>query len=269
MEALTGLIQQVERESLQHPLSPPVLIACLDLTQLGSNDNEESIQRLSEKAYLHQVAAVCVQPPLVACAKKTLQRLFNNSSLQGLASAVQVATVINFPAGTHAIKDVLVAITYALEQGAEEFDIVIPYQAYLASGDIRLIKNFILSCKKLLPKQCIKVILESGDERYSDKTLIDAALASLEAGAQFLKTSTGKITHGACLHDAATLLYAIQKFGDETRGFKASGGVRTHLQAAQYYLLAQKIMGEAWPNKNTFRLGASSLLDDLIANMPS
>lgn len=252
MNNLTHLIQQVENESLENKLPPHLLIACLDLTQLGTQDNELIIHSLCQKASTHHVAAVCVLPAFVAQAKKTLA-----------TTSVRVATVINFPSGTASIKDVLAEITDALEQGADELDIVIPYQAYLASGDVTLIKNFIASCKKLLSAQCIKVILESGHEQYTAKLLTNAALASLEAGAQFLKTSTGKIAHGACLSDAATMLQAIQQFDDETRGFKASGGVRTYLHAAQYYLLAQKIMGKNWPNKNTFRLGASSLLEEL------
>jgi deoxyribose-phosphate aldolase len=246
------LIHQIEMEMKSTEIDPDELIACLDLTRLHSDDDERTITLLCEKAALHNVAAVCIYPAFVAQAKTLLH-----------ASEVQVATVANFPSGTQKIKTVLASIENCLKEGVDELDILIPYQAYLEDGDARLITNFVKECRKLLPNQCMKIILESG--AIQDKQLLEnAALASLEGGADFLKTSSGKVAQGASLAAAIVIFGALQRFDDVTRGFKASGGVRDYQQAKMYYLLAQMMMGDSWPNQNTFRLGASGLLDDLL-----
>lgn len=245
-------VHAVEAEAKTHPISSRLLIDCIDLTELAAEASDHSITALCEQARSHAVAAVCVPAAFVSQAKKLLN-----------GTGVRIATVANFPSGTASLAEVLNAIERSLQQGAEELDIVIPYQAYLENQNPQPIKHFVSACKALLPNQCLKIILESG-AAYHHQLLEAAALASLEGGAQFLKTSTGKIAQGARLIDAAILLNAIQHFGDNSRGFKASGGVRQAIQAQQYYLLAQHIMGVDWPNKNTFRLGASKLLDDLL-----
>ena len=248
---LEYLVQHLEVEIAEKKVNPSSLIQCVDLTSLNVADNEQTIQKLCQKAFTYKPAAICVYPAFVL---QVAQALKNTN--------VQVATVANFPEGDQEINVVLTSIEHALKEGATELEVVIPYQAFLASQNTQALKKFVQACKALLSQHKLKIILESG-AFHNNELLEIAAFACLEAGADFLKTSTGKIHQGASLMAAAIMINAIQRFGEVKRGFKASGGVRHYAQAKAYYLLAQSMMGESWPNKNTFRIGASSLLDEL------
>lgn len=231
------------------------LITCLDLTALNATETDDRIKSLCVLAFEHQVAAVCVWPAFVATARANLSPSAN----------CQIATVINFPGGTDSLDRVLAAIEQSLLQGATEIDVVVPYQRFLIDNNAKLIREFVQACKEVCgPEVKLKTIVESGLVTHQ-RCLECLCLAALEGGADFLKTSTGKVTLGATLEAAVVLLGALKVFGDPQRGFKAAGGVKTALQAKSYWLLAQLIMGEAWPNPQRFRLGASTLLKDLLA----
>lgn len=238
-------------DSLEVPVEN--LLACLDLTALNDSDDAAVITHLCEQAILHKVAAVCVAPHFVTCAKQAL-----------VGQTCQLATVANFPRGTDSLSSVLTEIHTSLARGATEIDVVVPYQSFLMDKDAASITHFVKTCKALCgPDVHLKTILESGLIEDPDH-LERLAVAALEGGADFLKTSTGKRPIGATLEAATVLLKAIKTFGDTRRGFKAAGGVKTYSQAQAYWLLAASVLGESWPKPSCFRLGASTLLNELL-----
>ncbi len=230
------------------------LIAMVDLTSLENSDTPEKIGGLCRDALtpMGPVAAVCVYPRFVAQAAAALA-----------GTGVKIATVIDFPEGNGSPEGVLVETERALSAGAEEIDLVFPYRRFLADAPppasknvraVREIENYDIR---------LKVILETG--AYPDhESLARAAAIAIQGGADFLKTSTGKIATGATLEAAAIILMAIAESGLPI-GFKASGGVREVPQAAAYLTLAESMLGEGWATPETFRIGASSLLPKLLA----
>lgn len=244
---------QTYSESVHVPVE--ALIACVDLTALNPDDDDATVLALVEHA--EKVAALCIAPRFVPVVQPLL------------ASRCALATVANFPSGAEPLSQVLNEIEHSLLAGATEIDVVLPYQAFLMDRNPKAITRFVKACKTLCgPDRMLKTILESG--LVEDKSLLEQmALAALDGGSDFLKTSTGKVAQGATLEAAAVLLGAVQAFGDVKRGFKASGGVKTYEQAKAYWLLAQLIMGESWPTPACFRLGASSLLQALLQRQVS
>jgi deoxyribose-phosphate aldolase len=212
---------------------------------------------LTPKPPLPRLAAVCVYPQFVPSAKILLA-----------GSGVKVATVVNFPHGTQTVADATHAIREAITQGAHEIDVVFPYVRYLA-GDKLGAQEFVRQCKIACGSHLLKVILETG--AYPDyQWLEEAAGDAVLAGADFLKTSTGKITQGVTPETAAVLLTVIKNMQHNVKrplGFKASGGVRTLAQAATYVALANHILGSSWVTPATFRLGASQLIDVLAPTL--
>jgi len=229
----------------------------LDLTSLNETDTEASIAAFCEKAHssLGHVAAVCVYPSFV--------RLV---AAEFADTQVKVATVVNFPGGDQTLDTVLIEIGRALQDGAQEIDVVFPYHRYLA-GERHYAQTFVEACKAACGQEvALKVILETG--ALLDTAIIaDAAFDALTAGADFIKTSTGKITQGATLEAAATMLLVIRHIGSPFHGLKVSGGIRDIQQAAQYIELADRIMGNEWVNPSHFRIGASRLADELIQSV--
>ena len=229
------------------------LLPMLDLTDLTEACDASSIRKLCEAARTPygDVAAVCLFPPFVALAKATLP-----------ASSLKVATVINFPHGGETIAQSTKAARKALDDGADEIDLVMPYRAFLrgeeesASALIRAIAD------RMPPGRKLKVILETG--ALGDGSAITrASRLAIDAGANFLKTSTGKIAVSATPAAAQAMLLAIRKSG-KTVGFKAAGGIRTLAEATTYLDIADQIMGAEWAWPATFRIGTSSLLAPLI-----
>jgi deoxyribose-phosphate aldolase len=229
------------------------LLPLLDLTSLQEDDTEETITALCQKAVTSfgKVAAVCVYPRFVPLVHQKL-----------LDSEVKVATVSNFPHGQAPLSSVIVEIKQAMQQGADEIDVVMPYQAYFA-GEQEYVKDFISQCRATCgPKICLKVILETG--AFSHSEIIAAATRDmLIAGADFIKTSTGKIAIGATPEAVKTILSVIHDTPYRI-GCKVSGGIRTLAQAAIYWQLAQDIVGRDWPTPKTFRIGASHLFDEIL-----
>jgi deoxyribose-phosphate aldolase len=227
-------------------------IALLDLTSLEDDDTPDTIRALCERAVTPRgpVAAVCILPAFIGVARKALA-----------GTGVKVATVANFPEGEDDPFGAADQVAFAIDAGADEVDVVVPWQAHVA-GDIEACATLVAACAAAAPPGALKAILETGSHPGAAVTraLADAALAS---GAAFVKTSTGKAGPGASPEAARILCEAVRDNG--TGGVKVSGGVRTADQAEAYVALAEEVLGEGWASPATFRIGASSLLDELLA----
>ena len=231
-------------------------LALLDLTSLNDDDTVAAIERLCAKARtpFGDVAAVCIYPRFVVAARRALR-----------GSAVRIATVANFPDGDPDVDRAVAETRAAIADGADEIDVVLPYRALLA-GDRATPLTLVAACKVACGVDArLKVILETGALAAPER-IAEAARLAIEGDADFLKTSTGKLQPGATLTAARIMLEAIAEARTAGRrvGFKAAGGIRTAQQAAQYLSLGDEIMGDGWATPETFRFGASALLDDLL-----
>ncbi len=223
----------------------------LDLTDLGDASTEASVAALCRDALAGDVAAICVWPHFVPACRRALG-----------TSAVRIATVINFPAGGEDV-DATVAETRAtLADGAQEIDLVLPYRALLR-GDAETARAMVATVRAACGPACLKVILETGTLAEA-ATIAAASRLALEAGADFIKTSTGKSPVSATPEAAAIMLAAIRASG-RPAGLKVSGGLRKVADAATYLALADRLMGPGWVSPATMRLGASSLYGALVA----
>lgn len=229
-------------------------IALLDLTSLNDADDEASALALCRRAVtpFGPAAAVCLWPRFVALAREALA-----------GTGVQIATVVNFPHGEDAPDRIAAATRAAVADGADEIDVVAPWRRFLA-GDAAFFTEVLAACRAACGDGVrLKVILESGafDDAGALRAATDLALA---AGADFLKTSTGKREPGAT-PDAMDVFYDAILAAGVRAGVKASGGVRTAEQAQAYLAQADARMGPDWAAPATFRFGASALLDALLA----
>ena len=226
----------------------------LDLTDLNETCSDQAIDALCKKALDPRgpVAAVCVWPQFVKRAQANLK-----------GSPVRIATVVNFPAGGEDVSRVTDDTQEALSDGANEIDLVLPYNA-LRRGDRAVAVEMVEAVRDLVDgDRLLKVILETGE--LQDPKLIEAASRiAIEAGADFIKTSTGKTPVSATPEAAEIMLDAIKASGKPV-GLKPSGGIRTLADAKIYLDLADRIMGPGWATPKTFRIGASSVYDALIA----
>ena len=223
----------------------------LDLTSLNETDGDADIERLCARAITFGTAAVCIRPRFVSLARNLLR-----------GSGVRLATVANFPHGSDDIAGAAKECAAAAADGADEVDVVAPIEA-IRAGDIGMVSELVTACRAEAPETTLKVILETGV--LGEPSLIaGAARAAVMAGCDFLKTSTGKAEVGATLEAAAVMLAVIDE-ADGKVGFKAAGGVRTARQAASYLYLAEQLIDPSWASPNTFRFGATALLDDLCA----
>ena len=204
------------------------------------------------------VAAVCVYPRFVACARRVLE-----------SSGVKVASVAGaFPHGQLPLALKVSEVKYAVEQGADEVDIVISRGLLLAGEEAAVIEE-VATMKEACQGRTLKVILETG-ELPSPTLIAKASRLAIEGGADFIKTSTGKIGVGATPEAAEVMLNCIKenvKINKKVIGFKAAGGIRKPAEAMVYAELAKKIMGEDYINNQTFRIGASSLTEALFPNL--
>ena len=226
----------------------------LDLTDLNETCSDQAIDALCKKALDPRgpVAAVCVWPQFVKRAQANLK-----------GSPVRIATVVNFPAGGEDVSRVTDDTQEALSDGANEIDLVLPYNA-LRRGDRAVAVEMVEAVRDLVDgDRLLKVILETGE--LQDPKLIEAASRiAIEAGADFIKTSTGKTPVSATPEAAEIMLDAIKASGKPV-GLKPSGGIRTLADAKIYLDLADRILGPGWVTPKTFRIGASSVYDALIA----
>jgi deoxyribose-phosphate aldolase len=230
---------------------PGALVALIDLTSLGQDDDAEVVRALCGRAAtpLGPVAAVCVVPALVEVAVDALA-----------GSPVRVATVANFPDGDDRPDVAAAQVAAAVAAGADEVDVVVPWRTALARRDEAPVARLVAACAQVTGDGVLKAILETGshDDAGATRAMADAAL---HAGARFVKTSTGKVGPGASPEAVRLLLEAVRDRG--SGGVKVSGGVRTAAQAHGYAEIAAEVLG-APPTPATFRIGASTLLDDLL-----
>jgi deoxyribose-phosphate aldolase len=204
------------------------------------------------------VAAVCVYPNLVATAKDALR-----------GSSVKVASVATaFPSGLSNLEVKLADAAAAIGDGADEIDMVIDRGAFLA-GREQAVYDEIVQVKQLCGAVHVKVILETGELGSYDNIRRASDLA-LEAGADVIKTSTGKVGTNATPPTALVMCEALRDFARRTgerRGLKVAGGVRTTKDALAYLVIVKETLGDAWLDPDYFRIGASSLLDDLLMQL--
>ncbi|MGE6607352.1 deoxyribose-phosphate aldolase [Halomonas sp. NPDC076908] len=231
-------------------------LALMDLTSLNDSDTDATIEALCQqvKTPFGTPAAVCVYPQFIVTAQRSL-------TAHTLNDQVKIATVTNFPNGG----DIMGAAREtrdAVASGAHEVDVVFPYRALMA-GDEETGLELVEMCKAACAGQALlKVIIESGE--LKEPALIKrASEIAIEGGADFIKTSTGKVAINATLEAAEIMLKAIKASGKDV-GFKAAGGVKTAEDAAEYLALANDIMGPGWVTPAHFRFGASSLLGNLL-----
>ena len=230
-------------------------IACLDLTLLEPGDDPHPIERLCRRAVTPRgpVAAVCIHSRFVPAARAALDAAGG--------AAIAVATVANFPDGEADSVAAAGEIRRAVNAGADEIDVVLPWRR-LQAGDTEHVESFVARCRRAAGDHVLKVILETG-ELKTPELIHQAAMCAILNGADFLKTSTGKVAVNATPAAVRTMLEAIDAT-DADCGIKASGGIRTLADATIYVELAREVMGDAWVHPDRFRIGASSLLDDIL-----
>lgn len=233
------------------PARARLAISLVDLTDLTDECDAAAIEQLCGRAVKHRTAAVCVWPDFVEQASTALA-----------GSGIEIATVVNFPTGTERPYAVDLATTDALAHGATEIDVVLPFAAF-ASGDLDRCSAVLEAVRVRAEAARMKVILETGELGELD-LVAAAARFAIDHGADFVKTSTGKSPVSATPEAARTMLDAIAE-ADRPVGIKPSGGIRTAADASHYLDLAESVMGEGWPTPNTFRFGASGVLDALAA----
>ena len=228
------------------------VLAALDLTSLGEDDTPEAIRVLCAKAARCTVrpAAVCVYPEHIVTAKAAL-------AAAG-ASAIAVATVVNFPDGANDPARAHRETRRALAAGADEIDLVFAWRAYVA-GDRESGPIIVARCKDACGSRLLKAIIETGE--LADPLLIrEISFAALDSGADFIKTSTGRSRIGATPEAAQAILECLRDRG--RGGLKASGGIRTLDQARGYLELAERICDAGWATPARFRIGSSTTLEE-------
>ena len=231
-------------------------LSCIDLTTLEGSDTDIRIMDLCNKAlsYVPQTAAVCVFPIFVRQAKAILA-----------GSGVKVATVAGgFPAGQIPLSCKMEEVQYALSEGADEIDTIISRGKFL-EGKHDVIFDEIKAIKSVCKDVPLKVILETG-ELKTVENITQASQIAIAAGADFIKTSTGKIAISATPEAFTTMLLVIKSHYEQTGiqiGIKVAGGIRDTETTLLYIKLLEQTLGERWLNSTCFRIGASSLADQL------
>ncbi|GKV90141.1 deoxyribose-phosphate aldolase [Pectobacterium carotovorum] len=237
-------------------------LALMDLTTLNEDDTDEKVTALCRQANspAGKTAAICIYPRFIPLAKKILRE-------QGTPD-IRIATVTNFPHGNDDVAIAVAETKAAIAYGADEVDVVFPYRALIA-GNAQIGFELVQACKAVCQDAhvLLKVIIETG-ELKQEALIRQASEIAIDAGANFIKTSTGKVPVNATPESAAIMLKAIRDKGvGERVGFKAAGGVRNAEDAAIYLQLADDIMGAEWATAQHFRFGASSLLASLLTTL--
>jgi deoxyribose-phosphate aldolase len=259
--AATLAKRSIKRESKLQALD--LAIRMMDLTTLEGQDTPGKIAALSSKARrpdpvdetVPAVAALCVYPNRVEDAKRHL-----------VGSGVKVASVATaFPSGQSPIKLKVAEVREVVELGADEVDMVIDRGAFL-SGRYAKVYDEIVQVKEACGEAHLKVILETGELGTYDNVR-RASLLAIAAGADFVKTSTGKISPAATLPVTLCMMEAVRDVYFETGrmvGIKPAGGIRVSKQAVQYLVVLYETLGGDWMTPDLFRFGASSLLNDVL-----
>ena len=253
--------RSIKKESKMQALY--LALSMIDLTTLEGKDSEGKVKQLCYKAsHLHYkhpglpyVAAICVYPTMVPIAKKELE-----------GTGINVASVATaFPSGMANINAKLDEVKSVVDAGADEVDMVISRGRFL-NGDYNYVSDEISQVKDTCGKAHLKVILETGELVTLDNVQLASDIA-MEAGADFIKTSTGKVSPAATPPVVLTMLEAIRDFQIKTGkkiGMKPAGGISTAKQAIQYLVMIKETLGDDWLSPNLFRFGASSLANDIL-----
>lgn len=242
------------------------LLHCIDITTLKCTDTEESVMKFTEKVNefvdkypdLENVSAICVYPNMAEIVHNTLE-----------ADNVKIACVSGGFPSSQTFMEVKVAETaMAIHTGAEEIDIVMPVGKFLC-GDYEGMCDEIGELKNVCGEKTLKVILETGVLRTASN-IKKAAILAMYSGADFIKTSTGKEAISATPEAALVMCEAIKEYYKETGrkvGFKAAGGIDSVKKALAYYTIVKEVLGEEWLNNGLFRIGASRLANQLLADI--
>tara|TARA_R110000868_G_scaffold304437_17_gene565322 strand:- start:53684 stop:54583 length:900 start_codon:yes stop_codon:yes gene_type:complete len=253
--------RSIKKESKVQALK--MALSMMDLTTLEGKDSVGKVIQLCQKAKkpyasmpdLPTVAAVCVYPTMVRTAKKHVK-----------GSGIKIASVATaFPSGMAPLSVRIDDTKFAVDEGADEVDMVISRGAFL-SGEYNKVFDEIAAIKEACAHAHLKVILETG-ELHTYENVRKASDIAMDAGGDFIKTSTGKISPAATQPVTLVMLEAIRDYYYKTGkmiGMKPAGGIRTAKQALQYLVLVKETLGAAWLNNEYFRFGASSLANDVL-----
>lgn len=253
--------RSIKRDSKLFALD--LAIRCTDLTTLEGADTPGKVRQMSAKAVrpdptdpsIPSVAAVVVYPELVPVARRAVD-----------GTGVRVASVAGaFPSGLGPLDERLDEIRRAVELGADEIDIVLNRSAFLA-GDYRRAFEEVAASKEACGGAHLKTILETGELGSYDQVR-KASVLAMAAGSDFIKTSTGKISPAATFPVALCMMEAAREFHRETGrkvGVKVAGGIRAAKQAWHYLVILYETLGAEWMAPELFRIGASTLLNDLL-----
>jgi deoxyribose-phosphate aldolase len=240
-----------------------MVLSMIDLTTLEGKDTPNKVRQMCYKAqHLHDVydglptvAAVCVYPSMVSVAREALKD-----------SPIKIASVSTaFPSGQAPFEVKKIDTQFAIDAGADEIDMVISRGKFLA-GEHEFVFDEIAAIKEICGTKRLKVILETGELATLDQVRLASDIA-IHAGADFIKTSTGKIQPAATMQVTYTMLMAIRDHFDRTGkmvGMKPAGGISTSKLALHNLVMVKEILGEAWLSNEWFRFGASSLANDVL-----
>jgi deoxyribose-phosphate aldolase len=258
-----GDILSARHEDILLPGAYATMLGMVDLTTLEGSDNTEKVKQLCKKAVsfaamgegIPNVAAVCVYPTLVATARRELD-----------GTGIRIASVAGaFPSGLSPLKLRVEETRYAVGEGADEIDMVISRGRFL-EGDYNYVYDEVAAIREACGSARLKVILETGELKTA--TLIRrASEIAMDAGAHFIKTSTGKVQPAATLEAMLIMLEAIAGHHTKTGkkiGIKPAGGISDAETALKFYTLVHHVLGGDWLNKDWFRFGASRLSDALV-----
>ena len=239
-------------------------LSAIDLTTLSCCDSEESVEAMARRAaefemdfpHLQNVASICVYPPFVETVGLNID-----------GTTLRITSVAGgFPSSQTFLEVKMLEVAMAIENGADEVDIVVNVGKIL-TGAYDEAANEIEVLREESDGATLKVILETGALK-SPEMIYNASLLAMAAGADFIKTSTGKIDVSATPEAAVVMCKAIKEYHDKTGrkvGFKAAGGVRTAEDAALYYTIVKEILGEEWLTTELFRIGASSAANNILS----
>ncbi|WP_428936788.1 deoxyribose-phosphate aldolase [Fontivita pretiosa] len=253
--------RSIKKESKLHALK--LALSMIDLTTLEGADSPGKVRQMCYKAAhladtlpdIPHVAAVCVYPALVRIARQAVGQ-----------SGIKVAAVASgFPSGQYPLQTKIEETKFAVDEGADEIDMVISRGHFLA-GDYQYVFDEIAAIKAASGRAHLKVILETGELGTLDNVRRASDLA-MHAGADFIKTSTGKVQPAATLPVTLVMLEAIRDFYFATGrkvGMKPAGGISTAKQAIQYLVVLRETLGQDWITPDLFRIGASRLANDIL-----
>lgn len=271
LENISHRLLEIEKQNLTTMTeleAYQLVLNCIDLTTLEGSDTHQRVEELCQKASsfsklgnnFPNTAAVCVYPVFIQTAKKALE-----------GKGINVACVAGaFPAGQSPIHVKVAEVKYAIAEGADEVDMVISRGSFL-EGDYTKVYNEIAAIKEACGETHLKVILETG-ELMTPKNIYHASEIAIKAGADFIKTSTGKVPVNATPEAMYVMLLAIKTHFDKTGvkiGIKPAGGIADAEGSLIYIKLVETILGKEWLNNKMLRFGASRLADKIVDKIKS